>query len=217
MPRSGKISRMQPGHVFSRAPQANAPRSQFNRSHGVKTTFDEGYLVPIYVDEMLPGDTFNLKLHAFARMTTPLFPIMDNLYLETHFFAVPYRLVWDNWEAFNGARTGPSDTTTADTYTVPQFTNVTVAEGSLGDYMGLPTQIAGITFNSLHFRAYNLIWNEWFRDQNLQDSVVVDTDDGPDTVTDYVLLRRGKRHDYFTSCLPWPQKNGPEIIRLLFR
>jgi hypothetical protein len=193
------------------------PRSKFNRSHGIKTTFDAGYLIPILADEMLPGDTFNLRLHAFARMATPIFPIMDNLYLETFFFAVPYRLVWDNWEAFNGARTGPSDVTTADTYTVPTITAPVggIAEGDLGDYFGLPTQIANIpVFNSLHFRAYNLIYNEWFKDENMQDDIVVDTDDGPDTYTDYVPLRRGKRHDYFTSCLPWPQKNADGAVSL---
>ena len=206
MPYRGKVSRRDPGHVFSRAPQANIPRSSFNRSHGVKTTFDAGYLVPILVDEMLPGDTFNVKLHAFVRMSTPLFPIMDNLYLETFYFAVPNRLLWEHWEEFNGARTGPADTTSSDQYTIPIFDGVTVAEGSLGDYFGLPTQIAGIDFNSLPFRAYNLIYNEWFKDENLQDDVVVDFDDGPDTLTDYVLRRRGKRRDYFTSCLPWPQK-----------
>ena len=197
-------------HTFSRAPQALTPRSKFNRSHGIKTTFNEGYLVPILVDEMLPGDTFSCRLHAFARMSTPIFPIMDNLHLETFFFSVPYRLVWDNWQRFNGEQRNPGDSTD---YVVPQMTAPAVggvAEASLGDYMGLPTKVNSLTFNSLHFRAYNLIWNEWFRDENLQDSVVVDVDDGPDTYTDYVLLRRGKRHDYFTSCLPFPQK-GPDV------
>jgi len=197
-------------HTFSRAPQAAIPRSKFNRSHGVKTTFDEGYLVPVLVDEILPGDTFNLKMHAFARMSTPIFPIMDNLYLESFFFAVPYRLVWDNWEKFNGYQRNPGDSTD---YTVPQITapgGGGVTEGSLADYMGIPTGVNSLVYNSLHFRAYNLIWNEWFRDENLQDSVVVDVDDGPDTYTDYVLLKRGKRYDYFTSCLPFPQK-GPDV------
>ena len=197
-------------HTFSRAPQALTPRSKFNRSHGIKTTFNEGYLVPILVDEMLPGDTFSCRLHAFARMSTPIFPIMDNLHLEPFFFSVPYRLVWDNWQRFNGEQRNPGDSTD---YVVPQMTAPAVggvAEASLGDYMGLPTKVNSLTFNSLHFRAYNLIWNEWFRDENLQDSVVVDVDDGPDTYTDYVLLRRGKRHDYFTSCLPFPQK-GPDV------
>ena len=203
---SGNMS----SHVFSRAPQATIPRSKFNRSHGIKTTFNAGYLVPILVDEMLPGDTFNLKLHAFARLNTPIFPIMDNIYLDTFFFAVPYRLVWENWEKFNGYQVDPGDSTS---FLVPTITSPAmggVAEGSLGDYMGVPTKVNSLEYNSLHFRAYNLIWNTWFRDENLQDSVVVDTDDGPDTYTDYVLLKRGKRRDYFTSCLPFPQK-GPDV------
>ncbi|AXH75841.1 MAG: major capsid protein [Microviridae sp.] len=197
-------------HSFSRAPQANIPRSKFNRSHGIKTTFDAGYLVPILVDEVLPGDTMSLRMDAFARLATPIYPIMDNMYLETFFFAVPYRLVWNNWEKFNGYQIDPGDSTD---YTVPTMTGPSgagVTTGSLADYMGIPIGIASVVFNSLHFRAYNLIWNEWFRHQDLQDSVVVDLDDGPDTYTDYSLKRRGKRYDYFTSCLPYPQK-GPDV------
>jgi len=197
-------------HTFSRAPQAQIPRSKFNRSHGIKTTFNEGFLVPILADEILPGDTINLKLHAFARLATPIFPIMDNMYMETFFFAVPYRLVWDNWEKFNGYQVDPGDSTdfVIPTMTAPAIGGVTT--GSLADYMGIPIKINSLEYNSLHFRAYNLIYNEWFRDENLQDSVVVDTDNGPDTYTDYTLLRRGKRYDYFTSCLPFPQK-GPDV------
>lgn len=195
-------------HTFSRAPQAGTPRSKFNRSHGVKTTFDEGYLVPILADEMLPGDTFNLKMHAFARMSTPLFPIMDNLYLETFFFSIPYRLVWDNWQKFNGEQRNPGDPTE---YVIPQITATAVDTSSLADYFGIPTKILNpLSFNSLHFRAYNLTWNEWFRDENMQDSVATPTGDGPDSLSDFVLLKRGKRYDYFTSCLPFPQK-GPDV------
>lgn len=190
-------------HSFSRVPQAEIQRSTFNRVHGHKTTFDAGYLVPIYVDEVLPGDTFQMTAHGFGRLATPIYPLMDNMYLETFFFYVPNRLVWDNWEKFNGAQDNPADSTD---YLVPQISSVTVGEGTLFDYMGLPTQTAGLSFNNLHGRAYNLIWNEWFRDQNLQDSVVVDKDDGPDTLSDYVILKSNKKHDYFTSCLPWPQK-----------
>ncbi|QXP08091.1 MAG: major capsid protein [Arizlama microvirus] len=197
-------------HTFSRAPQAAIPRSKFNRSHGCKTTFNEGYLVPVLVDEMLPGDTFNLRMTAFARLATPIFPIMDNLYLESFFFAVPYRLVWENWEKFNGYQVDPGDSTS---FSVPVMAAPHVGgvvEGTLADYMGVPTGIIDLEFDSLHLRAYNLIWNEWFRDENQQDSVVVDIDNGSDTYTDYVLLRRGKRYDYFTSCLPFPQK-GPDV------
>ena len=190
-------------HEFSRVPQAEIQRSTFNRVHGLKTTFDSGLLVPIYVDEVLPGDTFQCNATGFGRLATPIYPIMDNMYVETFFFFVPNRLIWDNWEKFNGAQDNPGDSTD---YLVPQITGATITGNSLYDYMGLPTAVAGIEFNNLHGRAYNLIWNEWFRDENLQDSLVVDKGDGPDTLTDYTLQKRGKRHDYFTSALPWPQK-----------
>lgn len=188
-------------HEFSRVPKADIQRSTFNRSHDLKTTFDAGYLVPIFVDEALPGDTFTLNATAFGRLATPINPIMDNIHVETFFFAVPHRLVWNNWEKFCGEQTDPGDSTD---YLIPTV-SATAANGSLWDYFGIPTDVS-LTWNNLAGRAYNLIWNEWFRDENLQDSVVVDKDDGPDTATDYTLLKRGKRHDYFTSCLPWPQK-----------
>ncbi|WNK14464.1 MAG: major capsid protein [Microvirus sp.] len=197
-------------HSFSQVPQATIPRSSFDRSHGVKTTFDGGYLVPFFVDEALPGDTFSLKANIFARLGTPIVPFMDNLRLTTFFFAVPNRLVWDNWQRFNGEQTDPDDTTD---YEVPVMTSPNTtgyAVMSLSDYLGIPPEVSQLEHISLYHRAYNLIWNEWFRDQNLQDSVVVDKDNGPDTTTDYVVLQRGKRHDYFTSALPWPQK-GPSV------
>jgi len=197
-------------HNFANIPSVNIPRSQFNRSCGLKTTFDAGYLVPVFLDEALPGDTFNLNMSVFARLATPEHPIMDNMKLSSFFFAVPYRLVWNNWEKFNGAQTDPGDSTDFVLPTMTVNTGTGYAIGSLSDYFGLPTGVDDYTHMSLFHRAYNLIWNEWFRDENLQDSVVVDKDDGPDTTTDYVLLRRGKRHDYFTSCLPWPQK-GDEV------
>lgn len=193
-------------HTFSRAPQANIPRSKFNRSHGVKTTFDEGYLVPVFCDEALPGDTFNLKMHAFARLSTPIYPLMDNLYLETFFFSVPMRIVWDNWEKFNGYQVNPGDSTVFTIPTIAMTAGTGATEGTLPDYFGIPTKVADLVVDAPFFRAYNLIWNEWFRDENLQNSVTVDLDNGPDAIADYVLLQRGKRYDYFTSCLPWPQK-----------
>ena len=201
-------------HNFSQVPQANIPRSSFNRSHGLKTTFDAGYLVPVFFDECLPGDTFNLNMTGFGRLATPINPVMDNMYLDTFFFAVPIRLLWSNWEKFNGEQTDPGDSTD---YQIPQVTTPAAgfAEGSLYDYFGIPTKVVGLgNVNNLHARAYNLIWNEWFRDENLQDSLTVDTGDGPDTDTNYVLKKRGKRHDYFTSCLPWPQKGDAVDLSL---
>ncbi len=192
-------------HDFSRAPQADIPRSSFDRSHGIKTTFDGGLLIPILVDEALPGDTFNVRLTAFARMATPINPIMDNLFMETFFFSVPVRQVWDNFRKFCGEQVDPTDSIA---FTVPLSGSVSgYNNGMLSDYLGIPTGVANLSHINLPQRCYNLIWNEWFRDQNLQDSVVVDLDDGPDNRSDYLNpLPRGKRHDYFTSCLPWPQK-----------
>ncbi|AXH74820.1 MAG: major capsid protein [Microviridae sp.] len=196
-------------HQFSQVPKAEIPRSSFDRSHGYKTTFDAGYLIPFYCDEALPGDTFNLRATALARLATPIFPIMDNMFMDTQFFSVPVRLIWDNWQKFNGEQTNPTDSTD---FTVPQTTGNTLgyAANSLEDYMGLPVGAPLLNQSALWHRAYNLIWNEWYRDQNLQFSRTVPKGDGPDNVSTYTLLRRGKRHDYFTSCLPWPQK-GPGV------
>ena len=197
-------------------PQAEIPRSAFNIQKTHKTTFDSGYLIPVYVDEVLPGDTFNLNMTAFARLATPLFPIMDNMYMDSFFFFVPNRLLWNNWQKFMGEQDNPGDSIS---YIIPTSKSPVggYTTNSLQDYMGLPTvgQLdaeAQYEHANLWPRAYNLIWNQWFRDENLQASVPVDKGDGPDLPENYTLLRRGKRHDYFTSALPWPEKGGNAVV-----
>jgi len=199
-------------YSFARVPSVQVPRSTFDRSCGLKTTFDAGRLVPFFVDEALPGDTMQMQTSTFARMATPLHPIMDNMQMDYFFFAVPIRLIWDNWKHFMGEEATPGDSQSTE-YLVPTIDPGVVGQpvGSLWDYFGLPIGTPSIPrVAAFWHRAYNLIYNEWFRDQNLVASLPVPTDDGPDAPTNYVLMNRGKRHDYFTSCLPWPQK-GPAV------
>lgn len=202
-------------HRFAMTPSADIPRSVFAIQHSHKTTLDSGYLVPVYLEEVLPGDSFNVRMTAFARLATPLYPTMDNLHLDSFFFFVPNRLVWDHWNEFMGEQASPG---ASISYTIPQMTCPAsgYAINSLQDYMGLPTlgqvqAAATVSHSSLPLRAYNLIYNEWFRDENLQNAATVDLGDGPDTAANYVLLRRGKRHDYFTGALPWPQKGATGV------
>lgn len=198
------------GFTFSQVPIADIPRSTFNRSHGHKTTFDSGYLIPIYVDEALPGDTFRVHASMFARLATPIVPFMDNIHLDVFFFAVPNRLVWDNWVRLMGEQSQPGDSTD---YLVPVVESPLAggwAAQSMYDYFGVPVGVPQLVCSALFGRAYNLIYNEWFRDENLVGRAFVNKTDGPDEPDYFKILRRGKRHDYFTSCLPWPQK-GPAV------
>lgn len=206
-------------HSFARVPHTTLPRSAFDRSCGKKGTFQADYLVPFFLEaEILPGDTVSLNTTILARMATQIVPIMDNIYLDTFFFFCPYRLLWTNWEKFNGAQTNPGDSID---YTIPKTRYIAaggVVVGELGDYFGLPTGIAAnvrnIDVTAFPFRAYNRIWTDFFRDENLQNSLTNDTGNGPDTLANYVLRKRGKRADYFTSCLPFVQKGTAANIPL---
>lgn len=202
----------------ARIAPANVPRSQFQGRWTRKTAFDAGYLVPILVDELLPGDHMRYDVQAYVRMATPVFPIFDNQRIDTFFFFVPARLLWDKWTRFMGEQSDPS---LSIDLTIPlqdgQTDGSTV--GSLQDHMGIPVtgQIAAgqlLYYNALPFRAYNQIWNAWFRDENIQSSVRKDTDDGPDAYSNYVLLKRNKSADYFTTALPWPQKFTAPLVPL---
>ena len=209
---------------FAQVPRAEIRRARFKRDFSNITTMNEGDLVPLYVDEVLPGDTISCDLNGLIRMSTPLYPVMDNCYLDTYAFFVPCRLLWKHWENLMGQN---DDTYWAEKteYSVPQTTAPSTGwnVGTIADYMGIPTGVKGISVNSLPFRAYARIWNEWFRDENLQQPVVQNTDDannaGSNTgnqLTDAqnggLPLKVAKYHDYFTSCLPEPQKGEASAI-----
>lgn len=193
-------------HSFAVSPSISIPRSTFNRSHGHKTCIDVDFLYPLYVDEALPGDTFNMRPSVFARINTPINPIMDNMFLDLHFFSIPKRLLWDNFRKFMGEQVDPGDSIDYSIPTMAATASTGYSEASLFDYMGLPTKVPDYTHSALPIRAYNLVYNEWFRDQNLIDSVTISTADGPDTTTSTSLQKRGKRHDYFTGGLKDLQK-----------
>lgn len=209
---------------FSLAPHVDISRSRFDRSASLKTSFNAGDVVPFFLDEVLPGDTFSVDTSKVVRMQTLLTPMMDNVYLDTYYFFVPNRLVWDHWKEFCGENT-ESAWIPATEYTMPQITSPAGTGwdvGTLADYFGIPTGVVGLSVSALPFRAYALIMNEWFRDQNLQDPLVVPTDDstvaGVNTGTTVTDVAKGgkpfiasKYHDYFTSALPSPQK-GPDVL-----
>lgn len=221
------------GHRFSDAPAMYMRRTKFDRSHVYKTTFNAGKLIPVFVDEVLPGDTNRMSVNYFARLATPIKPIMDNIYLDWFFFFVPNRLVWEHWQNFCFEQEDPDDSTD---YVIPTVTATgntdNVYVGSLWDYFGLPVNTSGNLsgISALPFRCVYLIWNEWFRDENLQKSVKIQKGDvnevldssrsadqpswvflsGTSIVPGLACPPRGKRHDYFTSALPWTQK-GPGV------
>lgn len=221
------------GHRFSDAPAMYMKRTKFDRSHVYKTTFDSGKLIPVFVDEILPGDTTRMSVNYFARLATPIKPIMDNIYLDWFFFFVPNRLVWEHWQNFCFEQEDPDDSID---YVIPTVTATGNSKnayiGSLWDYFGLPVNTSGNLsgISALPFRGVYLIWNEWFRDENLQKSVKIQKGDNNEVLNSarsseqpswvfssgtsifpgLACPPRGKRHDYFTSALPWTQK-GPGV------
>jgi len=209
---------MRSQHAFSQTPSVSIPRSTFNLSHGHKTAFDADYIVPICQPiDIIPGDTFRVTTNFFMRLATPLEPILDNLYFDTFAFFVPYRTIWDNHEKFHGAQDDPGDSIS---FTIPVGSNaaynITSAD-AIFDYMGLPwvASLDTSMVSVLPFRAYNKIYNEWYRDENLQTSLtVLKTDTAENMAAYYTLKKRGKRFDYFTSCLPAPQRGTAVQVSL---
>lgn len=201
--------------------QPQIPRSKFFNHWQRLTTFDAGYLVPFLVDDILPGDHVNYDVAAYIRMATPLFPIFTNQRVDTFFFFVPYRLVWQNWQIFMGEQANPTDSIAK---TIPRVTSAIDGDEvcSLSDYFGLPVkgQIAAgdyISYSALPFRAYCMIWNQWFRDENVQNSINYPTDDTGDSAAGFYnpgVKRRNKSHDYYTSALPWTQKFTAPMVAL---
>ena len=202
-------------HDFSRVPSTSIPRSAFDRSHGVKTTFDSGWLVPIEIQEILPGDHVTADFNCFARLMPAVVPVMDNVFLDIQAFYCPSRLLWTNFVKMMGERVNPNDSID---YLCPTISSgdAGFAIGSLADYFGIPTGVKNLSVNALPFRMYSKVFDDWYRDENLQNSIIQTSEDlgdgNPNNINWNTLRRRGKRHDYFTSCLPWPQKGeGVEL------
>lgn len=204
-----------PVSTFAMVPRSDVPRSTFQSKSGYKTTFSAGYLIPVFVEEVLPGDVFKGRMDFFVRMATPIWPVMDDLYLESFFFFVPNRIVWTNFQRFMGQQDNPGDSIS---YTIPQVTS-TLATGfaqfGIGDYFGLPvtgTQVtATLSVNALPWRGYAMIYNEWFKDENLNTAAAYSTGDAAESESVFQLQYRKKRPDYFTSALPWPLKGGVQV------
>jgi len=216
------VNRNVESHFALNPTRLDLNRSRFDRSSSVKLSFNVGDVVPFYVDEVLPGDSFQIRTSKVVRMQTLLTPLMDNIYLDTYFFFVPNRLTWEHWKQFNGENTESAWIPQTE-YQVPQLTAPAEgwSVGTIADYMGIPTGVKNLSVNALPFRAYALIMNEWFRDQNLTDPLNIPVDDatvqGVNTGTYVSDVAKGglpfkasKYHDYFTSCLPAPQK-GPDV------
>lgn len=206
-------------HAFNVVPRAEIPRSVFDRSHNIKMTMDEGYLYPFFIEDMVPGDTVKLSATLFGRMATPIWPVMDNLFLDVFWFSASERILWTNFKKMMGEQDNPADSTS---YIFPVVTSPAngFARYGLADYFGIPPQHsastggATLSVRAAPFRFYNRVFADWFRDENLQNSPTINTGNGPDAESDYPLRRRGKRKDYFTGSLPWPQKGTAVVLPL---